>query len=31
MQRLTIFWILMAAGTALFLAGCVANLSIWLL
>jgi len=30
MQRLTIFWILMAAGTALFLAGCVANLSIWL-
>lgn len=30
MQRLTIFWILMAAGTVLFFAGCVANLSIWL-
>ncbi len=30
MQRLPIFWILMAAGTVLFVGGCVVNLSIWL-
>ena len=30
MLRLPIFWILMAAGTVLFVGGCVVNLSIWL-